>query len=296
MSNKVNVLTQEQEAARKAANEKRLASMRAGLARIESAADALLNKAGELTPAERLDLLRLVNVAYHDSGKIEGCNSIDSCAACEFCQRMIGAAADNVLIICGACYAAADAWKEAAWRRHKLNARILSSVLFTVEEFKLFGLGDICRYNEDGDTVNVTMARNYIRNAAAHPETRFGYWYKNAAAVSGGLAAEGYTRREQLPENIRFIHSSIYIGISARPLWFDDAVFTVYPDDTTTSAAIAAGAHECNGRRCRACGYTCYFMARRPQALMIAEYLRTNKANRAVILEALAAWKARRAC
>ena len=279
--------------ARKAATEKRLASMRANLEKLEKTAADILAKGDSMTAADRLALLALVNVAYHDSGKIEGVFSIDSCAACDFCQRMRAAAVDNVLMICGACYAAADSWKEAAWRRHKLNALIFSSVLFTVDELKTLLIpGLLCRFNEDGDTVNETMARNYLRIAAAHPAVNFGYWYKNAPAVAAGLQAEGITTREQRPANVHFIHSSALIGFPAAALWFDDAIFTVYPDAETTAAAIAAGAHECNGRRCRACGFTCYMLQRRENVLYIAEVLRTNSKQRAIIRAAYDARKA----
>lgn len=278
-----------------AANEKRLATMRANLDKLETQASAILEKGDAMTSADRMRLLSLVNVAYHGSGKIEGVYSVDSCAACDFCQKMIRAAGSNSLIICGSCYAAADAWKEAAWRRHKLNARILSTVLFAREELATLAIGALCRFNEDGDTVNQTMGQNYLRIAFSHPATRFGYWYKNSPAVEKALRAEGIETREDLPGNVRFVHSSIMIGIETRPLWFDDAIFTVYPDDATTAAAIAAGAHECNGRRCRACGFNCYMMARRKaEPLRIAELLRCNKARRAEILAALEIWKPRR--
>lgn len=283
--NKNDARTLAAEQARKAeANKKRLATMRANLDAMEKRAAALLAKGNAMTAADRAALLSLVNVAYHDSGKIEGVYSVDGCACCDFCQGMIKAAADNVLIICGACYAAADAWKEAAWRRHALNARILSSVLFTAEELKALQInGTRCRYNEDGDTVNETHARNLLRIAETRPAVRFGYWYKNSAAVQAGLYAEGIRTREQLPVNIRFVHSSPLIGFPVRACWFDDAIFTVFPDAETTAAAIAAGAWECNGRRCRACGYECYLSVRRPEPVHVAEVLRTNAKQRAII-------------
>jgi len=276
-------------------NAHRIASGRAGIRNKEQQAETLLQAAaaGLLSADGRLALLALVNVAYHSSGKIEGCHSIDSCASCEFCRRMIDSAEGNTLVICGACYADADQYKEFSWRQHSLNARILSSVLFTVDELQTLVIGNLCRFNEDGDTVNDIMARNYLRIAASHPDTSFGYWYKNAPAVEAGLHAEGIWTRDALPENVRFIHSSILIGFAARALWFDDAVFTVYPDAETTAAAVAAGAHECNGRRCRECGYTCYLHIRRAEALHIAEYLRTGKDNRARIMGAYLARVAR---
>lgn len=288
--------TRAEEAARKEATARRLEKMRAGLTALETEAAAIIAKGDDRTPADRMRLLSLLNIKLHEEGsKIADIFSLDSTAACDFCSAMRKAAEDNVLMICRCCYAAADAWKEAAWRRHKLNALILSTVLFTVEELATLPVGALCRYNEDGDTVNEIMARNYIRNGLAHPFTHFGYWYKNAPAVEAGLHAEGIHTREALPENIHFIHSSSLIGFEARELWFDDAIFTVYPDEETTLEAIAAGAHACNGRKCRDCGFTCYLMKRRPHALRIAEVLRTNKTERSIIRAAYDARKARRA-
>lgn len=280
--------------ARKAATEKRLASMRANLAALEKRAADILEKGDDMTPADRLALLSLVNIAYHDSGKIEGVYSVDSSAACEFCRKMISAAAADPLVICGCCYANADAWKEAAWRRHQLNAKILSAVLFTVKELKTLPLPDgvRVRFNEDGDTVNETMSRNYLRIAAGRPAAFFGYWYKNAPAVEKGLHAEGIRTREALPENIRFIHSSALIGFPVRALWFDDATFTVYPDAESTLAAVNTGAHECNGKRCRACGYFCYLSRRQESAVNIAEVLRCSASKRAAMVAAVNARKA----
>jgi len=283
------------DAARIAANEKRLATMRHNLDNLETEAEALLNKGDAMTAGDRARLLSIVNVAYHDSGKIEGCSSIDGCAACDFCQHMMQAAESNPLIICGACYAWRDQWKEAAWRRHKLNARILSSVLFTEKELStLSTITALCRFNEDGDVVNVIHARNLLRIGKTHLITSFGWFYKNNIDVEKGLNAEGYTTRAMLPKNIRFIHSSPIIGIPCKTTWFDDARFTVYPDTETITEAIANGAHECNGRRCRECGYTCYVMTRHEYPVDIAEYLRTDKKSRAIICDRLSAFKASR--
>lgn len=281
------------EKARKAAaNEKRLETMRKNLAALEARADELLAKGDSMTAADRMALLNLVNVAYHSSGKIEGCFSVDGSASCDFCKKMIKAAGDNILIICGACYAAADAWKEAAWRRHKLNARILSSVLFTAEELTALHIdGTRCRFNEDGDTVNQVHGQNLLRIAETRPACWFGYWYKNQPAVEAALHAEGIHCRADLPANVRFVHSSALIGFPVRACWHDDATFTVYPDAGTTLEAVAAGAHECNGKRCRACGYFCYVMQRQESAVNIAEVLRCKPGQRAAYM---AAYLARR--
>ena len=269
------------------ANEKRLAKMRENLEALEKRAEAILEKGDAMTAADRMTLLFIVNIAYHTSGKIEGVFSVDGSASCEFCAKMRKAAEKAPLMICGYCYAAADEWKEAAWRRHKLNARILSSVLFTADELSALPIaGLLCRINEDGDIVNHIHAQNVLRIAASRPSTNFGFWYKNAADVEKALRLEGYTSRAALPNNVHFIHSSALIGVPAAELWFDDAIFTVWPDKATTEEAIKAGAHECNGRKCAACGYKCYTMDRAAHAIHIAEYLRTNAARRAAVLKA----------
>lgn len=262
------------------------AAARYTIRRKEERAEVLLARGDSKTPAERLELLALVNIAYHDGGKIEGCSSIDGCASCDFCRRMMAAAEGNILMICRYCYAARDAWKAIAWRTHSLNARILSSELFTREELAGLALTERCRFNEDGDTVNEIHARNLLRIVATHDTTDFGYWYKNAPAVEKGLHAEGIHDRASLPRNCRFIHSSALIGFQVRATWFDDFTFTVYPDQETTDAAIAAGAWPCNGRRCRACGFHCYTAERADRAVDIAELLRCKPAERAATLEA----------
>ena len=268
-------------------NAARLEKMRANLSRLESAAAAILEKP-ELTHDDRLQLLQLLNIAYHESGKIETIASVDSCAACGFCEKMRNAAKNNKLIICGYCYAYADQWKEAAWRRHKLNALILSSVLFTMEELKTLAIPSMrCRINEDGDIVNVTHARNIVRLALSHSYIEFGFFFKNYEAVESGLHAEGIHKRADLPKNIRFIQSSYMIGIKARPLWFTHCVFTVYPNEELTLQAIAAGEFACNGRKCKDCGYHCYNTALNDDNVAyIAELLRCGTPMRADILKA----------
>lgn len=271
-------------------NAARLEKMRRNLEKLENEAYAILAKS-ELTPFDRIRLLQLLNIAFHTSGKIETIASIDGTAACEFCEKMRNAANNNELVICGYCYAFADSWKEAAFRRHKLNALILSSVLFTEEELKtLFIPSVFCRINEDGDTVNAVHAQNILRIAKTHEFIRFGYWFKNVPAVAQALKNEGITSRSELPVNVVFVQSSLLIGIPAVPAWFSDCIFTVFPDKETTENAIACGAFECNGRKCKACGYNCYVHKRSENVQYIAEYLRTNAAKRASIVKAYNAY------
>ena len=51
-----------------------------------------------------------------------------------------------------------------------------------------------------------------------------------------------------------------------------DFVFTVYLTKEDTEKAIADGAGECNGKKCKLCGYKCYFNSWNSKN--VAEYLR----------------------
>lgn len=280
-----------------AANAARLEKMRKNLETLENAAAVILEKE-EKTAADRLALLSLLNIAFHKSGKIEDIASIDGTAACDFCAKMRGAAAKNPLIICGYCYAAADAWKEAAWRRHKLNAKILSSVLFSADELQTVNIPAMeCRINEDGDIINAIHAQNILRLAAVHPWVKFGFWFKHAAAVEKALKNEGIFIRDELPKNITFVQSSVLIGVPAFPVWFADCVFTVFPDMETTENAIARGAFPCNGRKCKECGKNCYNHCNHvPAVQYIAEYLRCSAEKREGIVTAYYEYMAENDC
>ena len=266
-----------------AANFARLEKMRANLARLESIAAAILEKGDAMTDADRLQLITLVNVAYHDGGKIETITSLDGSCTCDFCEIMRDNARRDPTIICGLCYAARDAYKEASWRRHQLNARILSTVLFTETELSLLAVGTLYgRINEDGDIVNETHARNVLRFIRIHSASRFGFWYKNAPAVRAGIAKEGK------PANVTMVKSSVHIGKADRPDEFTDIVFTVYPDESSLEEAIRAGAVQCNGRKCMHC-LACYDGIGNGQGVRyVAELLRCSKAQRAAILDAIA--------
>lgn len=270
-------------------NAARLEKMRANLDKLEKRAAEIMQKGDNMTAADRIELLQLVNVAYHASGKIETISSIDSCAACAFCEKMRKAAERNCLLICGYCYAAADAWKEAAWRRHNLNARILSSVLFTEAELITLNIPTFkARINEDGDVINEIHARNLVRIFKTHEYVNFGFWYKNVPAVAAGLKAENIVTRADRPKNVRFVQSSLLIGTPAAPAWFTDVVFTVYPDAETTENAIERGAYECNGRKCKECGFNCYNANKNVMhgVQHVAEVLRCSATMRARIMAA----------
>lgn len=267
-------------------NEKRIAKMRENLEKLENKAETILAKEN-LTAFDRFELLGLLNIAYHDSGKIEDIASIDGTSACAFCDQMRKNAENNCLMVCGYCYAWADKWKEASFRRHKLNAKILSSVLFTEEELKTLAIPSmLCRINEDGDIVNYIHAQNILKIQKTHEYIKFGYWFKNAPAVAQALKNEGITEKSQLPKNVVFVQSSLLIGFPASPAWFTDCIFTVYPDKATTETAIINGAYECNGRKCKTCGFNCYLRERSENVQYIAEYLRTSASKRELIVNA----------
>lgn len=267
-------------------NEKRLAKMRENLEKLENKAETILAKK-ELTAFDRFELLSLLNIAYHESGKIENIASIDGTSACDFCDKMRKNAENNCLMVCGYCYAWADKWKEASFRRHKLNAKILSSVLFSEDELKTLAIPSmLCRINEDGDIVNYIHAQNILKIQKTHEYIKFGFWYKNVPAVAQALKNEGIENREQLPKNVVFVQSSLLIGFPAIPAWFTDCIFTVFPDKDTTEIAIANGAFECNGRKCKTCGFNCYMRERSENVQYIAEYLRTSASKRETIVNA----------
>ena len=198
---------------------------------------------------DRMQLLTIYKSAYHDGGKIEGITSFDSTATnCAFCQSMRAAAANNPAHICRYCY---DYAQEHSFRganivnRHSLNMLIMQSVDFTVDELKLISASYINRVNSSGDTPNETYARNMLRIAYAYPIFKFAYWSKNIAAVIAACDQLGK------PENMTLVQSSPIIGKPVKLAKYFDIVFTVYATKDDINAALAAGAKECNGKKCK---------------------------------------------
>ena len=227
--------------------------------------------ADKLTSAERLELLRIYNVAFHESGKIEGIFSLDSSATnCGFCRKMreYAAAHPEKQCICGSCYdVRQEGFKLAALARHTLNLIIMSAVLFTVEELATVPVFGLTRVNSSGDSSGDVYAENMVLFSAAHPACRVSAWAKNTA---GYIRA---CRKHGKPANLILICSSPFIDKAApRPEYFD-YVFTVYSTPEKVQAAMAAGAMECNGKKCRDCGYSCY-NGTWPEGANIAELLR----------------------
>lgn len=64
-----------------------------------------------------------------------------------------------------------------------------------------------------------------------------------------------------------------------------DIVFTVYTDENALAEAVANGSGECNGKKCRDCGYKCYLNGWQ-NGQNVAEYLRASKLQRTEAIEA----------
>lgn len=243
----------------------------------------ILNKP-VITHDDRMILLSVYRVSYHDSGKIEGMSSCDSsCANCSFCQKIREKGKNNPFLICNYCY---DDAQEKRWvavkNRHGLNLLIMSSVRFTVEELSTLPISALLRENSSGDIENDIHAENMINIGYAHPATECGLFAKNVSPVIRATDKLGK------PANMKYIQSSILIGKPARRAKYFDYVFTVYATEEELQKALAEGACECNGKKCKDCGYMCYKQNGWKEGSNIAEYLRLRgKKQREELLKKL---------
>lgn len=246
---------------------------------------------GKFTATEKMQLLSILQPSYHTSGKIEGITSIDGSAIhCEFCKSMKAAAEKDTTIVCGGCYITAlDNLYKGMTARHWLNQLILSESLYTVEQLKAVYIGtEYIRINADGDMRNATQARNVLRLAKAHKGNRVTIWFKNLPAMKEAVEKEGK------PRNVRIIYSACRLNDESAAAmlekydWIDN-VFIVYADKADTVKAIESGACECNGKKCKDCGFMCY-AAHGWEKGIIAECLRgVNKEKRAALKKAVQA-------
>ena len=237
-----------------------------------------------LTHTDRVALLRVYRPAWHDGGKIEGITSYDSSAtACAFCQKCRHAAEGNPEHICGACYdyAQEHSFKGVNVRnRHSLNMLIMQTVEFTREELELLECSKIDRINSSGDTPNVIYAVNMLNIAWVNQNAHFAYWAKNVVAVQKAVEKVGK------PQNMTLVQSSCRLNKAVKLAKYFDLVFTVYTNKDAVAEAVANGSGECNGKKCRECGYKCYLNGWQ-NGQNVAEYLRVNKAQRAEIEKAV---------
>lgn len=243
------------------------------------AVKAILDK-GNLTHADRVQLLRIYNPAWHDGGKIAGIMSFDSSATnCSFCRQMRQFAETHTDCICRDCY---DYEQEHGFKgtnvinRHSLNMLIMSATEYTLEELETVNVGKINRINSSGDVPNETYAVNMLNMAHVNSNVRFAMWAKNTVAVIKAIEKVGK------PDNMILIQSSLFRNIPVKAAKYFDHVFTVYDNKAKVAEAINAGAAECNGKKCADCGYKCYLNGWKP-GQNIAELLRVSKARKAEI-------------
>ena len=225
----------------------------------------------EITHFDRMELLRIYNIAYHESGKIEGIYSLDSSATnCDFCKafREYAKAHPELNIVCGKCYDfAQEQYRYSALNRHTLNMVIMESVEFEIEELAALPCGELARVNSSGDSSNDVYASNMIKFAIAHPFSKVAIWSKHT--ITYIHACDKYGK----PGNVTMIQSSPYVDKAVKLAKHFDYVFTVYMDKDKVKEALESGACECNGKKCKACGYKCYYGAWKRGA-NIAELLR----------------------
>lgn len=233
----------------------------------------------DLTAAERMQLLTIYQSSYHNGGKIEGVVSFDgSSHNCAFCDAMREKAKNNPAHICNYCYDySQEEYKINAWNRHSLNMLIMSTIEFTEDELSIIPAGLIDRINSSGDMPNQIYAENMIKIAKVNKNGRFAFWAKNYVVLVRATDKLGK------PENAIYVRSSEIIGRPAELPKYFDYVFTVYPDKAAVEKAIMEGAAECNGKKCKECGYKCYYGTHK--SVYIAELLRgVNKDTKAAII------------
>lgn len=228
-----------------------------------------------LSFVDKMQLLSIYNISYHSSGKIEGIFSLDSTATnCLFCDSMRNVAKNNQAHICGMCYDfAQEQYKVQALNRHSLNLMIMSTVEFSVEELATLTAGELVRINSSGDIENIIHAKNMIKYAISHPFSSVALWAKNTVPVISACDELGK------PKNITLIQSSCIIGNIPKKAKYFDYVFVVYANKNSIEKAINSGACECNGKKCRECGFKCYKKLW-PCDSVIAEYLRGIDASK----------------
>lgn len=211
---------------------------------------------GTITENDKIKLLSIYNISFHESGKIENISSADSTATnCNFCQNMRIANAGNNDCICNYCY---DVKQEnfknvSVLNRHTLNLLIMATIEFSEDELKhVHGITDIFRVNSSGDIENVTHAINMLRLIKVNSFTHAAIWSKNVPAIVNAVAIVGK------PGNCILIQSDFTINGKTKKNPVFDYIFRVYTKDKIT-AAIVSGASECNGKKCKSCGFKCYF-------------------------------------
>lgn len=230
--------------------------------------ESILSK-DHITITDRYALLRVYNVAYHESGKIEDIYSLDSSATnCDFCAKMRKLAEKDDSIICKYCYDfSQEKYRFSALNRHTLNMVIMSSVEFEIADLATLPAGYDNRVNSSGDCANQIYANNMVKFAYAFPHSNVAVWTKAPGFYVSAC------RKYGKPGNLTLIKSSVHIDKPDVLPEFFDYVFTVYFDKNKIKKAIENGACECNGKKCIECGKKCYRKTWK-QGANIAELLR----------------------
>lgn len=231
----------------------------------------VLDLLNNLTPAARVELVNMLSkaVAYHKSGKIEGLFSLDvACSNCAFCQKMQEAGKSDPAIICGYCYT--NSMFAAPRAAHEITGLILSNMALTPVEAAAVAIpGYMFRFDSDGEIINATHAANILQLVRTHPLTKFAIWTKRPGLLNPFILQDGK------PDNLTIGISSVEINKpQENPFIWCDFVFTVYTPEGMKKA-LARGERECNGKKCRDCGFSCYMTGRTASGpVYVAEALR----------------------
>lgn len=199
-----------------------------------------------LTTSSKKSELFGLHYCINHTGKMSGLQSLStSVTTNKHCQAR-RAKGDS---ICAHCFAAAMMKRYSALEACTIeNARILSAGLIPSENIPLIPVRYF-RFESTGDLSSMIQAANYIRIAAANPDTMCALWTKNPQYIKQAIEA-GYT----IPSNLQIVLSSPLINkpIKSTVYPFISKIFTVYDKEGAKGVNI-----NCGARSCLKCG-RCY--------------------------------------
>ena len=245
-------------------------------AKIARRVEPIINKvlAGmSISAADRYLLLNAVYACLHESGKVEGAASVNSC--CKVCKSCVCRMGDENKI-CSKCYSDSQSnWQAGTREKGIISAWIINSIVFTPDEWKNLAIlhyGFVIRVESFGDCSSVNHAANMINIALAYPEKRVGIWTKNPAYYEKIFDQIGK------PENVSFGYSAELIAVIPEisgKSWYKyiDFVFAVMlPNGKSKNTGLTLDGQvvpiTCGGKKCKTCanhgkdGYSCYFLRR----------------------------------
>lgn len=187
------------------------------------------------------------------SGKMKNVRAISTYAGNNPSCKELMKCSDNV---CAHCYAykqvESGMYPNQRIALERNSEALATHLLKIVPDLSKLKNHDIFRFESHGDVINVTNARNYIRIAAANPETRFAAFTKRPLIWKRALKEEGGK-----PANLSLVYSSPQINSPVtnirKSFPFFDVVFTVYEKEHGIGKDIPCqcGPESCN--RCRFC-------------------------------------------